>query len=1191
MYLNATPLRRNYLLILFFIGLSFSMVGQINSPPGSTVPFGSNSSYPGSGITPTNLPTGGAYGASQDAADAYLDWKSSYVESCGGSNPERFRVKFDNTSETVSEGIAYGMLLAAYAADQELFDGLWDYYKHFSNNNGVMNWKINGCNNAIGTGGATDAELDAAMALLVADHQWPNTTSPHDYQADVTALIDAIKTFEIQPVNQNGPYQTNNGDGWGFGNNCRNPSYQSPAYYKAFGAFNSSQSTFWNQCINASYALLNTNAHVTTGLVSNWCDHTGIPNSCNGANDYGWDACRNPWRMGTDVLWYSDANAAALCDKMANWMSGVGVNNLRAPLPQNGSGGAYVNPAFISTWAVGVMGANSSYQSLLNEMYDKTVDTYIQPPGGYFGNTLRVIGLFTLTGNFWNPFNTGGSNNNAPTASFTLSPSSGQAPLAVSFDASASSDPDGDPLSYFWNFGDGNSATGEVVNHTYTTAGTFTAILTVNDGNGGTGSDSEVVTVSGNNGGGGNGPCDLVLQYRTFDNTPSSTTDNHIRPHFKINNEGNTSISLSDLTIRYWYTKEGTSGESIHVDWAQVGSQNVITNIVQMAAPTTGADHYLEVGFTSGAGSIPANGSSGQVQTRFHKNNWSNYSELDDYSFDMSFNTFQDWDKVTLYCNGQLTWGTEPGGNPPSNNPPNADFSLTPSSGQAPLAVSFDASASSDPDGDPLTYAWDFGDGNTGNGLAVSHTYTSTGTFTATLTVDDGNGGTDTHTASITVNGSPPANNPPTADFSLTPTSGQAPLVVSFDASASFDPDGDPLTYAWDFGDGNSGNGLMVNHTYTTTGTFTATLTVDDGNGETDTHTASITVSSPPSNNPPNADFSLTPSSGQAPLAVSFDASASSDPDGDPLTYAWDFGDGSTGSGISPDHTYTTVGTFTITLTVDDGNGGTDTHNGSVTVNSSGGGGSCDLVVQYRTNDNNQSSATDNHVRPHFRINNNGNTAIDLSDVTLRYWYTKEGSGVESIHVDWAQVGRQNILTSTVQLGTPGTGADHYMEVGFKAAAGSIAANGTSGPIQTRFHKNNWSNYNETDDHSFNMNFSSFQDWSNVTLYCNGQLAWGTEPAGAQQIIVPPGGHTSASADVITLDPTTLKGYPNPFASQLFVETGASQIFIFDSLGKLVKKVVVNHLHRQMEIDLSDIPEGLYFLKAGEQSIRVVKKY
>ena len=1183
MFLQTTPLGIRCLPVLLLMTLSLSLVGQINTPSGAAIPFGSNTSYPGSGIMPTNLPTTGAYGASQDATDAYLDWKNSYVESCGGNNPERFRVKFDNTSETVSEGIAYGMLLAAYAADQELFDGLWDYYKNFSNNNGVMNWKINGCSGIQGTGGATDAELDAAMALLVADHQWPNTTTPHDYQADVTALIDAIKTYEIQPTNQNGPYQTNNGDGWGFGNNCRNPSYQSPAYYKVYAEFNSSQNAFWTECTNASYALLNANAHATTGLVSNWSDHTGAPNSCNGANDYGWDACRNPWRMGTDVLWYSDANAAALCDKMADWMQGVGVNNLKAPLPQNGTGGSYVNPAFISTWAVGVMGANSSYQSLLNEMYTKTVNTYTQPPSGYFGNTLRVVGLFCLSGNFWNPFNTGGSNNNAPTASFTLDPSSGTAPLAISFDASASSDPDGDPLTYSWNFGDGDTANGQVVNHTYTTVGSFTAVLIVNDGNGGNDTHSATVTVNGSGGnnpptasfiltpsagtaplavsfdasassdpdgdpltyswdfgdgnsgsgsvvshtytatgsfttvltlddgnGGtdthnatvtvnnGNGPCDLVLQYRTFDNTQSSATDNQIRPHFKINNEENTSISLSDLTIRYWYTKEGTNGETVHVDWAQMGSQNIVTNIIQMASPTTGADHYLEVGFTAGAGSIPANGTSGQVQTRFHKNNWSNYDETDDYSYDMSFNTFQNWDKVTLYCNGLLTYGTEPGSSNP-NNPPTADFSLTPSSGTAPLAVSFDASASTDPDGDPLTYSWDFGDGNSGSGFVVSHTYTTAVTFTAVLTVDDGNDGTGTHSATVTVSSNPPTNNPPTADFSLTPSSGTAPLAVSFDASASTDPDGDPLTYSWDFGDGNSGSGVTVSHTYTTAGTFTAVLTVDDGNG------------------------------------------------------------------------------------------GTDTHSANVTVNSSGGGG-CDLVLQYKTSDNTQSSATDNHVRPHFKINNDGNTLIDLSDVTIRYWYTKEGTSNQTIHVDWAQVGKQNVLTSMVQMATPEPGADHYMEVGFTAAAGSISAGGTSGPVQTCFHKSNWSNYDEMDDYSFNMNYNTFQNWDNVTLYCNGDLAWGTEPGGTQQSILSPGGNTSTFSVASNISSRALNGYPNPFSGKLIVETDASEILVFNALGKLVKKATTSGQYGQVEIDLTNKPNGVYFIKAGGQTANVVKQ-
>jgi len=130
--------------IAFLCSLLFHapLLAQINTPPGATIPFGSNTTYPGTHIMPTNLPSGGTYGASQDAADAYNQWKTDYVASCGGTSPEVFRVKFDTPTETVSEGIAYGMLLSVYAADKALFDGLWQYYKNNSNGNGVLAYGI-----------------------------------------------------------------------------------------------------------------------------------------------------------------------------------------------------------------------------------------------------------------------------------------------------------------------------------------------------------------------------------------------------------------------------------------------------------------------------------------------------------------------------------------------------------------------------------------------------------------------------------------------------------------------------------------------------------------------------------------------------------------------------------------------------------------------------------------------------------------------------------------------------------------------------------------------------------------------------------------------------------------------------------------------------------------------------------------
>ncbi|MCX6180507.1 MAG: glycosyl hydrolase family 8, partial [Bacteroidetes bacterium] len=402
--------------LLVFVILNSSVVAQINTPAGATKPFGSNTSY-AFGIMPTNLPSSGTYGKSSDAATAYNQWKTNYVRDCGTSK----RVLFDDNSSTVSEGIAYGMLLAAYAADKTTFDGLWKYYKDNSNSNGVMNWKINGCTGASGYNGATDAELDAAMALIIAEQQWPSATSPYDYNTEANTLIGKIRQYEIHPNS----HQTINGDAWGFSNSCRNPSYFSPAYYREFAKVESSQASFWNSTVSASNSFLLSNRNSSTGLVSNWADPSAAANACNGPSEYGWDACRNPWRMATDYIWNGSSaatTAADICAKIAAWSNG-NANNLKGPLPTNASSpsqGSYKAGAF-STYATAVMGSSATYQNHLNSCYTAVVA--LGNSESYFNSTLRALTLFTLTGNFWKPGSTGGggggSSNQAPTVQLT----------------------------------------------------------------------------------------------------------------------------------------------------------------------------------------------------------------------------------------------------------------------------------------------------------------------------------------------------------------------------------------------------------------------------------------------------------------------------------------------------------------------------------------------------------------------------------------------------------------------------------------------------------------------------------------------------------------------------------------------------------------------------------------------------
>jgi len=267
-----------------------------------------------------------------------------------------------------------------------------------------------------------------------------------------------------------------------------------------------------------------------------------------------------------------------------------------------------------------------------------------------------------------------------------------------------------------------------------------------------------------------------------------------------------------------------------------------------------------------------------------------------------------------------------------SNAAPTASFTSSVNK----LAVAFDASASNDTDGTISTYSWDFGDGTaTGTGKTPSHTYANAGTYTVTLTVTDNGGKTGSTSNTVTV-AAPPANVAPTAAF----TSQATNLTVAFDGSGSSDSDGTIASYAWDFGDGGTGTGAKPNHTYATANTYTVKLTVTDNGGLTDSITKAVTVTAaPPANVAPTAAFTSQATN----LTVAFDGSGSSDSDGTIASYAWTFGDSSTGTTVQPSHTYATAGTYSVKLTVTDNGGLTDSITKSVTVTAPAGNFAADL--------------------------------------------------------------------------------------------------------------------------------------------------------------------------------------------------------------------------------------------------------
>jgi endoglucanase len=384
--------------------LFFTLIAMAGVCLGQTSPFPQNKIY-SYGLMPGNR-------SASDASSAYSTWKTNFLSACANG---RYRVKFDDPNQTVSEGIGYGMLLSAYAGERSIFDGLWLYYKDNRNGNGVMNWKIAGCSGVVGANGATDADEDAAMALIVAHHQWGSAGSIN-YQSDAIALIGAIKSKEVEA----GTFVLKPGDAFG-GSSNTNPSYFAPGYFRAFGAF-TNDATFWNNVAAQCYTVINNNLsshNAAGGLVSDWCQANGAYSA---GQNYSYDAARTPWRIAVDYAWYGTTSAKTYIKKSSDFVrvNLGGSQNIKDGYAQSGSViGQWHNSTFVGAFACAAMGGD--FQAHLDNSYSDLKG--INDAGSYFNQTLKALYLFLLSGNFYLP----GGSTIPPPPTPVLSPYGGTA--------------------------------------------------------------------------------------------------------------------------------------------------------------------------------------------------------------------------------------------------------------------------------------------------------------------------------------------------------------------------------------------------------------------------------------------------------------------------------------------------------------------------------------------------------------------------------------------------------------------------------------------------------------------------------------------------------------------------------------------------------------------------------------------
>ncbi len=289
-----------------------------------------------------------------------------------------------------------------------------------------------------------------------------------------------------------------------------------------------------------------------------------------------------------------------------------------------------------------------------------------------------------------------------------------------------------------------------------------------------------------------------------------------------------------------------------------------------------------------------------------------NYSTAGNYTVTLTVSNSAGNNTITKsnYITAVSTTGTKPVLN----------YWGSPRSGTAPLTVTFKDNST----GSPTAWNWSFGDGTYSTEKNPKHTYTAAGSYTISLTASNAAGSsTSTKSKYITVTGN--ASQTPVAAFSASPTSGNSPLNVTFKDSST----GSPTAWSWNFGDGTSSTSQNPVHTYSAAGNYTVALTASNAAGSNTTTKSNYITVTETSSQTPVAAFSASPTSGSAPMNVTFTDSST----GSPTAWSWNFGDGNSSTEKSPVHKYSTAGNYTVTLTASNSAGSnTATKSNYITV-------------------------------------------------------------------------------------------------------------------------------------------------------------------------------------------------------------------------------------------------------------------
>ena len=468
---------------------------------------------------------------------------------------------------------------------------------------------------------------------------------------------------------------------------------------------------------------------------------------------------------------------------------------------------------------------------------------------------------------------------------------SGYAGETIQFDGSRST---GSGLSYSWDFGDGNTGTGVNPTHVYNTAGTYTVILTVTDG---TVTDKDTTQAVINEPGSGRVTDGLIAYYPFTEGSGTSVGDS---------SKFGTAMDLTITGTEAWQLSWLSGRNGVYVNSNKIWTPSAATKVISELKNTN--DFSFEIWYnpynltqtSANVLTVSANPTSRNVTIQQYGNDIRVYLRTSDPTTDNAgaprlvatgaLSTTGETHVVVTYNNAEDTLRVYVNGSLVVSDVRLGDLFNWDSN--------FNFSLASEPD-DSRKFEGE---------IYLIAVYNKPLTEPEIIQNYDA--------------GSNPTIITTTADAGG-PYIGAVGEPVEFNGSGS---KGSGLSFSWDFGDGDTGTGVRPTHTYTITGTYQVILTVTDASNNTDKDTTQVTIS-----NRPVADAG-GPYSGQANQSISFDGSGSTDSDGSIASYSWDFGDGTTGSGVTPIHTYTSSGVYEVILTVTDDVGLTDKDTVQVTV-------------------------------------------------------------------------------------------------------------------------------------------------------------------------------------------------------------------------------------------------------------------